>query len=492
MECIFLVPGIEGSRLSLGVEEVWPPTPDEIIGGYNRIDKLLDPSTVATGIWDETVILGLIHYPVYRPLMDKLDEIAQELGAKRVNFFYDWRVDLWKSTAPFTASSEKLAKAIETSVAGGASSVTLVCHSMGNLVARLVLESPKYKNTPWFSKISQMICICAPNLGAPVALGRALACEGGSLGLSAAQLQAIENDARYPAGFQVFPEPGIDVLYDVSSGSAVAVDIYGAAEDAKYQLTYSSAQAASASWSQLDIDGHPPSVSYTVIGGTGYNTSKAYLFNDTRFVQTITEDGDGTVPLWSALAGKYVSHYTVIGDHVGILRTPQLKQTLDQIFGLPIMSAFVQAGAGVTVTVNKHTFRPDEIMQVVVVPDTPTAEIDGRLTLAFVGNPRTRTTPNLAAYGQGSSLTYKGPETTHFSTRMPAPHVPGAYILKFEGTHSSTEASSAVFFVNAASPVSIHSGRKAQTKAERKPVTRAERKTVTRAPGRRGRPKKKG
>src|SRR5262249_16729507 len=171
MECIFLVPGIEGSRLSLGVEEVWPPTPDEMIGGYNRIDKLLDPSTVATGIWDETVILGLIHYPVYRPLMDKLDEIAQELGAKRVNFFYDWRVDLWKSTAPFTASSEKLAKAIETSVAGGASSVTLVCHSMGNLVARLVLESPKYKSASWFSKISQIICICAPNLGAPVALG---------------------------------------------------------------------------------------------------------------------------------------------------------------------------------------------------------------------------------------------------------------------------------------------------------------------------------
>jgi len=488
MECIFLVPGIEGSRLSLGTEEVWPPTPEEIIGGYDRIAKLLDPSVIATGIWDETVIFGLIHYPVYKPLMDKLDEIAQELGARRVNFFYDWRTDLWKSTAPLIASSEKLANAIETSVAGGASSVTLVCHSMGNLVARLVLESPKYKNTPWFSKISQIVCICAPNLGAPVALGRALACEGSSLGLSAAQLQSIENDARYPAGFQLFPEPGIDVLYDVSSGSAVAVDVYGAAENAKYQLTHSNAQAASASWNQLNIDDHPTSVSYAVIGGTGYKTSKAYLFNDTRFVQTITEDGDGTVPLWSALAGKYVSHYTVIGDHVGILGTPQLKQTLDQIFGLPVMSAFVQEAAGVTVTVNKHTFNPDEIMQVVVVPDTPTAEIDGRLTLAFVGNARTRTTPNLMAYGQGSSLTYKGPETTHFSTRLAAPHVPGAYVLKFEGTHSSTEASSAVFFVNAASPLSIHSGRKAQMKAERKPVTRAPTK---RARAKRARAKRK-
>jgi hypothetical protein len=481
MDCILLIPGIEGSRLSLGTEEVWPPTPDEMIGGYDRIDKLLDPNAIATGIWDETVIFGLIHYPVYKPLMDKLDEIAQELGARRVNFFYDWRTDLWKSTPPLTASSEKLAKAIETSVAGGASSITLVCHSMGSLVARLVLESPRYKNTTWFAKISRIVCICGPNLGAPVALGRALACEGSSLGLSAAQLQAIENDPRYPAGFQCFPEPGIDVLYDVSSGSAVPVDVYGAAEDARYQLTHSNAQAAAASWSQLNIDGHPTSVSYTVIGGTGYTTSKAYLFNGTRFVQTITEDGDGTVPLWSALAGKFVSHYTVIGDHVGILGTPQLKQTLDQIFGLPIMSAFVQAAAGVTVTVNKHTFRPDEMMQVVIIPDTPTAEIEGRLTLAFVGSPRTRTSPNLVPYGKGSSLTYKGPETKHFSARLTAPHVPGAYILKFEGTHLSTEASSAVFFVNAASPVSIHSGRKAK-ESERKPVTRV--------PGRKAKRKK--
>jgi Lecithin:cholesterol acyltransferase len=482
MDCIFLIPGIEGSRLSLGTEEVWPPTPNEMIGGYNRIAKLLDPNTIATGIWDETVIFGLIHYPVYKPIMDKLDEIAQELGARRVNFFYDWRTDLWNSTPPFTASSEKLAKAIETSVAGGASSITLVCHSMGCLVARLVLESPRYKNTSWFAKISRIVCICGPNLGAPVAIGRALACEGPSLGLSAAQLQAIENDARYPAGFQCFPEPGIDVLYDVSSGHAVPVNVYGAAEDAKYELTHSNAQAAAASWSELNIDGHPTSVSYTVIGGTGYTTSKAYLFNGTRFVQTITEDGDGTVPLWSALAGKYASHYTVTGDHVGILGTPQLKQTLDQIFGLPIMSAFVQA-AGVTVTVNKHTFRPDEMMQVVVIPDTPTAEIEGRLTLAFVGSPRTRASPSLAAYGTGSTLTYKGPETTHFSTRLAAPHIPGAYILKFEGTHSSIEASSAVFFVNAASPVSIHSVRNVQKETEHKPAKIA--------PGRRAKAKRR-
>jgi hypothetical protein len=477
MDCIFLIPGIEGSRLSLGTEEVWPPTAAELaFGGYDRIDKLLDPNTIATGIWDQTDVFGWFQYPVYKPLMDKLDEIAIELGASRVNFFYDWRTDLWASTPPFTATSEKLAKAIQTSVTGGASSITLVCHSMGNLVARLVLESPKYKNAPWFAKISRIICICGPHLGAPIALGRALACEGPSLGLTAAQVQTVANDARYTAGYQLFPEPGIDVLYDVSSSPAVSVDIYGAGEGAEYNLTHLSALAAAASWAQLNIDNHPAAVSYTVIAGTGNPTSSAYLFNGIQYVQTITADGDGTVPLWSASAGKYVTHYSMPGDHIGILNTPQLKQTLDQIFGLSAMSAFVHAAAGVTVTVNKHTFMPDEMMQVTVIPDSPTTEIDGRLTLAFVSAPRTRTASKLLSYGKGSSLTYKGPETSDFSARLNAPRAPGAYILKFEGTHASTEASSAVFFVNAASSVSIHSARKAHRKADQKPTAKGPRK----------------
>ncbi len=466
MESIFLVPGIEGSRLSLGTEEVWPPTVGEILSGnYTRIGELLDPNTVATGIWDQTQILGSLYFPVYQPLMDKLDQIAQALGAKRVNFFYDWRVDLWASTAPFTASSEKLAKAIEMAVTGGASSVTLVCHSMGSLVTRLVLESPKYKNAPWFSKIGRIICICGPNLGAPVALGRALACEGSSLGLSAADLRSIENDPRYPAGFQCFPAPGIDVLYDVSTGTAVSDDIYALAVDTEYQLNRANVLAATASWSQLDnIDGHPKQISYTVIAGQGYDTSKAYLFNETRYVQTITEDGDGTVPLWSALAGKNAVHYTVIGDHLGILGTPQLKQTLDQIFGVPLMSAFLKGKAGATVTVNKHTFSPGEMMQVIVVPDTPSHEIDGKLTMAFAASasPQDKSS-ELVPYGAGISLAYRGPETSHLSTRMAAPHAVGAYILKFEGTHESSNASSAVFFVNAASTVSIHSRIPART-----------------------------
>jgi hypothetical protein len=55
MDTIILVPGIEGSTLALNGNEIWPLTLPEIIFGYppSRIDQLLDPAAVATGIINE-------------------------------------------------------------------------------------------------------------------------------------------------------------------------------------------------------------------------------------------------------------------------------------------------------------------------------------------------------------------------------------------------------------------------------------------------------
>jgi hypothetical protein len=462
MECIILVPGIEGSRLNLGADEVWPPTLTEAAFGYGRIGALMDSNTIARGILDQVQILEFppLYYKIYKPLMDKLEEIAESLPtpAKHIDFFYDWRIDFWTSSPPFTAASEQLAHLIQASVASGASSITLVCHSMGCLVGRLVLESAKYRNTSWSKKIGRIICICGPHQGAPIALGRALACEGSSSGVSAADMKLLADDARYPAGYECFPAPGKDVLYDVSSGTANAVDIYSLPADNYYSLTRSNVLAAMDSYKQFDIDNHPKTTKYILIGGQGYSTSNAYLFNGSRYVQTITDDGDGIVPLWSSLVGTNVDHYTVIGDHSGIMSTPQLKQTLDKIFGLATMSsAFMKGQPGITVTVNKHTFSPDEMIEVVLIPDTPSREIDGQLRLSFAANLPTskrKTKPELTPYGIGLQLTYKGPETSHLSARIGAPRIPGAYVLTFDGTHRVSENSGAVFFVNEPHPPS--------------------------------------
>jgi hypothetical protein len=44
METMILVPGPQGSRLTLNDEGIWPPTVEEMIVGYHRVNKLLDPN----------------------------------------------------------------------------------------------------------------------------------------------------------------------------------------------------------------------------------------------------------------------------------------------------------------------------------------------------------------------------------------------------------------------------------------------------------------
>lgn len=454
METIILVPGIEGSCLGLGQTSVWPPTLDEIAwDGYHRLDQLLDPAVVATAIWASIPVWEGYSYPVYQPIMTKLDQIAQRLGAGRIDFYYDWRVDLWQSTPPFTASSEKLAQRIAKAVGDGATSITLVCHSMGNLVARLVLESQRYRNTDWFPKIRRLVSICGPHLGAPVALGHALGCEDGALGLSSDDYRQIENNASYPAGFQCFPTPGTEVLLDTGlAPSQHDQDIYDTAVDEKYSLTPSSARAAAASWRELNVANRPDHVTYVFIAGTGFQTSNAYLYDGTTFVQTIAVDGDQTVPVFSALAGSNSGKYTMPGDHVGILGTVQLADALDEIFGLSTMRVFAMAKPQITISLNKRTFAPDEPMQLQIIPDTPTTAIKGRLSVSAVpraGAPNAAAAPGLVAYGAGLPVEYQGPEIAHISARWTAPRLPGAYVMRFEGdTHQSSEQSSVVFFVS--------------------------------------------
>ncbi|CAL77543.1 hypothetical protein BRADO3773 [Bradyrhizobium sp. ORS 278] len=455
METIILVPGITGSCLSIGETQVWPPTIDEIVWeGYHRIGELRDPSATATGIWAELPVFDGYTYPVYRPIMTKLDEIAARLSpaASRIDFYYDWRVDLWQANAPFVASSEMLARRIAQAVHDGATTITLVCHSMGNLVARLMLESRRYRNEPWFGKITRLICLCGPHLGAATALGQALGCEAGSLGMSRDDLRTVANDPRYPACFQCFPMPETDVLLDTSI-TPPEQDVYDPAVAGKYELTASSALAAATSWQQLDITQRPAHVTYYLIAGTGLSTSNAYLYRGTEFVENITVDGDGTVPVYSALAGSYSGKYSIPGSHVGILGTVQLSDALDEIFGLSRMRAFLMAEPGITINLHKHSFAPGESMQMLIIPDTPTTTIKGQLTVSAAPRPGARSgaaKAALVAYGAALPLDYQGPEITHIPARWTAPRQPGAYVMRFEGdTHKTSPSSSAVFFVNA-------------------------------------------
>src|ERR1700737_49271 len=87
----------------------------------------------------------------------------------------------------------------------------------------------------WFKRIKRFVAVCVPQLGAPIAVARAVGHEG-STTISDSDMKLIMNDPNFPAGFELFPAPPYrkNALYDVNAG---AWDIYAGNTAANFQLS---------------------------------------------------------------------------------------------------------------------------------------------------------------------------------------------------------------------------------------------------------------
>jgi pimeloyl-ACP methyl ester carboxylesterase len=439
MQAIILVHGIMGSKLQLGNEEIWPPSLGEIFSDhYSRIDKLRDPSAIATGI----LLQYTSFYQIYGPILNELNAIVDDQGGLVPPFWFDWRVDLLKS-------ADRLAQAIATACSGPnpATEVSLVAHSMGGLVARLVLESGKYNGATWFKKIKRFVAVCVPQVGAPIAVSRALGLTG-STTIWPADMKLILNDQNFPAGFELFPAPPYrkNALFDVNAG---AWDVYAANTAAKFQLSTQNQQAALNSWSKLDFAKRPNGVRYISIAAHGLSTANAFYFNNTAYVATASVDGDNTVPYWSSSFGPVDKLYTLKGDHIGVMNTNPFRQTVHEIFGSKM--AIVPRLAdkpGVSISLSNRDLQSEERMEVLLIPDAPTTGLIGKLVVRKASSAADGRSVNLTSVGTDVAVAYEGPPIDSLPLVIAAPQAPGAYVIAFEGTHRSTNETSAAFFVS--------------------------------------------
>ena len=197
MECVVFVPGTMGSILSTpSGEEVWPPTSIEVVTGYRRKAKLLQDNLVVGDIIREVSCFNF-----YKPLVETLAAMGFKEGGPGkllIVWPYDWRRDL-------EVLANRLAARLDT-LPVGVTSIAIVAHSMGGLIARLVLETGRFTGKPWFGKIKNFMTLATPHLGAPLALGRVLGLDS-ALGISAADFREIGADRRYPSGYQLLPAP---------------------------------------------------------------------------------------------------------------------------------------------------------------------------------------------------------------------------------------------------------------------------------------------
>jgi hypothetical protein len=432
METMILVPGPQGSWLTLNGEEIWPPTVEEMIVGYHRMNKLLDQNAQFSTIVDK-----IEFFRAYQQLQDDLQTIAnQSNGTKsRLDFPYDWRKDLLKT-------AERLASVIKDCVDNGSNSITLVCHSGGNLVARALLEGPKYKNESWFGNITKYVGICGPHFGVPRILEYALGLKG-SMGISPSDMYTGAKDPNFPSCYQFLPFDGYGVLWDFRQTPPVEVNFYTTATNPP--LFQQNLDAAIALQQTIGFNKKPPTVQYILIAGSEHWTDETVNYLGGQSYDPEGDfAGDGMIPIQSSTHSP-LPVFVTPGDHIGIFKSYLFRSKLYEVLTDKQLSAKLSRAdkKGASLSLNDVVLSPGEKIQLLIIPDLATDAISGSLEIAR----RDEKLKKFRRY-RSSSLKYEGPQIRFISAQIRAPEKPGAYLIRLKGEkHRTTDKTSAGFVV---------------------------------------------
>jgi phospholipase A1 len=419
------VPGIMGSELVRpGGEVVWPPKVSETVLGYKRIAALQDPAARATRIISNVSCVDF--YAPIQSLFAQLDFSVS--GAKRlVEHPYDWRLDLFDLAEGLAQRLDHVA----------ADEIVLVAHSMGGLITRLMLETPTWRDRPWFGKINRFIALATPHNGAPLALARIMGLDS-ALGISAQDFVTLSSNPAYPSGYQLLPAPGEDACWDTRRNSALApLDFYNHIIAAQLGLKPALVDRAKALHDALHA-GFPPShVRYFYFSGAGHKTVTRVNVDASGAQKVETPDaGDGTVPMWSAFPRLGQKH-TVINEHANVFRGDPFKRVFFRLMGddagVPT-EAPEGAQFQLAISLQKPVFAEGQPIEVVLSSESSISTLEGRLVF------ESRTSDDEALADVATVLvSYAGPGIYTLAMTMDLTLAPGLYELRFEGDRQQTE-----------------------------------------------------
>lgn len=277
---ILILPGIMGSTLGTTDDEIWLDLLGVIVGD---LSKLRIPPEAGLRIGSLGVMLS-----TYLKLKYRL-----RIGGFDADFWpYDWRHSI-------AETGELLAKAIE----DDGNEVHLVAHSMGGLVARACLKSPP-------SRLGRIVTLGTPHHGSFSPLQAFRGAHSVVRKLAFIDFAHDQNDLAEIFGtFQglseMFPSPGIIPLdlFDLGSWPTG-----GPRPDADLLKRAKAVQKA------LPTGKSSPKGIFQIIGINQQTVVEANIVG-AEFAYTMTNEGDGTVPMVCATLSDAEGTYYVEEEH---------------------------------------------------------------------------------------------------------------------------------------------------------------------------------
>ena len=462
MDVAVLIPGIMATRLVLPKsatgkedEEVWPPTAIETQFGYSRIQKLQDPRVVTGDMIDK--VLCFPFYVTIKEQLTKLGFSTSSMDKRLVEFPYDWRKDNFETT-------RKLADRLDAFHANKSLRIVLIGHSMGGLVARLLMESGTYDSRPWFSSIKLFIALATPHLGAPLALARIMGLDS-TLGISGADFARLAANPDFPSGYQLIPAPQESAIWNLASPDVAPLDVYDTATALQLGLDPALVARAKAMHDVLGAGRRPPQVRYFYVAGAGHRTvtrvnvtaRPGSPVDHGRSVVTRTADaGDGTVPMYSALPVT-AQRFIVVNEHATVFKGDPFRRAFFRLLGGdagdPIESAAREAsdraaGPQLALSLDSPVQRIRELIELtfgvfeartlgdpLADSDPPrVASIKGKLVLESVNADDERW-----SHERDIPIDYSGPSIDRLTVHLPPIAKAGLYRIRFDGSPTASD-----------------------------------------------------
>lgn len=358
---VIIVPGIMGSRLSnfTDREEAWPNASKMILPGDDsyldalklNIDgsqiKEVHPTDIILKETVGTVDLSINTEVFYKNLVDSFTSAGYALEDNLFLRPYDWRLDI---DHELVRLDDTVQQAISKSPNG---KIDIVAHSMGGLLVKQYLARTTTTNF-----VNKLVIVGSPQLGAPKAFkilnyGDDLGMNFFGLGLNQNKIKEISQNM--PGAYELLPSQRyIQVnggyVKDFRNNQVKILDYeqtdqFMLEKDKDGHARNRDLLNVTKNFHSL-LDSSPINVPkiYNIVGCQNSKTITGFRVYDDGKDDIETSDGDGTVPLTSAmnLSGGYTANYfinyNITGgfngtgiDHLGLVRDERAVDLIKEI-----------------------------------------------------------------------------------------------------------------------------------------------------------------